>query len=75
MFEGRRVWRGADFTDGGQWSFALTLNTLAELYAILAGEAIATPCLDRDATLIREELATGRGFAVVCGLSVERWTD
>jgi hypothetical protein len=75
MLQGRRVWRGADLSDEAEWCFALAPDTLAELDAFLADDRAATPCLERDARIIREELSIGRGFVVIRGLPIDRYTD
>jgi hypothetical protein len=75
ILQGRRVWRGADFDDHAAWCFPLAPDTLAELDGILAGATAATPCLDRDTEVVREELAAGRGFVVIRGLPIERYTE
>ncbi|MEM7434831.1 MAG: TauD/TfdA family dioxygenase [Myxococcota bacterium] len=82
------AWRGADLAKRDGWSEALTEADAAELTSALevaASTGKATrelsagdfplPKLSAKITQWRHELAAGRGFQVVTGVPVERWTE
>lgn len=85
---GPAAWRGEDLARRDDWSVALTAAQIAELDG-LRGDLRArllTPATLRLADVVlptlspaiaawRRELLDGRGFLVVRGLPVERWSD
>ncbi|MEM9729851.1 MAG: TauD/TfdA family dioxygenase [Myxococcota bacterium] len=86
--ESPSAWRGADLAERGGWSEALTNEQADELDAavtVAMGTAKPTKALSAadfplptlGALIVRwrDELATGRGFQVVTGVPVERWTE
>jgi hypothetical protein len=84
----RSAWRGPDLADDPSWIYILSPSEIAELDAALRGfqarglpfEAMTRalfPLPGFGATLARQldEIAHGRGFVVVRGLPMERYTD
>jgi hypothetical protein len=82
------AWRGEEMAERDDWRSALAPAEVAELDAALA-QARATgkptgelekgdfplPALSREVARWRAEVDTGRGFHVVSGLPVERWSQ
>jgi alpha-ketoglutarate-dependent taurine dioxygenase len=86
--EGRGAWRGADFAGPDDWTCSLPAATWDEFDRALrriekAGQGI--PALSRMdfpvpsfaplAGSLRRELESGRGFVVIRGLPIERYSD
>ncbi len=82
------AWRGPALADSGEWRHALSEAHLQEIESALAvaratgkptGELTAVefplPTLTREIERWRAELATGRGFQLVSGVPVERWSE
>jgi Taurine catabolism dioxygenase TauD, TfdA family len=82
------AWRGADFADAGEFTHRLTDTEIAEIDAAVRtiGErridhvaidrgSFALPRFGKDLTSIRDDvLLRGRGFMVIRGLPVERYS-
>lgn len=84
---GPAAWRGADLAPRGDWQIRLTAGEIDEIErALAAAKATGRPLgalraadfpLPRLAAAIavwRREVADGRGFVLIRGLPVERWT-
>jgi hypothetical protein len=85
---GPAAWRGDDWADAEPWRWRLDPSALAEIEAALevaratdkplaaltAGD-FPLPRLSAAIAEWREVLADGRGFQVVSGLPVERWSE
>ena len=85
---GPKAWRGAELADNTSWIVTLTATEIAELDRALAvAHASGRPLADIDRALfpltalrprlqqIVDELHDGRGFVVLRGLPVERYSD
>jgi len=85
---GPAAWRGADFAGADPWRLRLSPAQIVEIEAALdRAEATGKPTgeltcddfplrsLAEDVARWRSEVATGRGFQVVSGVPVERWTQ
>jgi hypothetical protein len=81
------AWRGADLTDSDEWRVRLDVDQVAEIDRALAtarasgkptGELTAQdfplPDVSAEIARWRHELDAGRGFLVVSGLPVDRWS-
>lgn len=84
---GPGVWQASDFTDSSSWTEVLDEREIAELESALGtakerGEPLAKlsvddfplPTLGRRLEAIVDELEFGRGFSVVRGLPVDKWS-
>ena len=77
---GPRVWTAANIDDASAWTTALGGESLGELETLAAGEDMDSPSLSHphlprcaeELAPVREELARGRGFAIVEGLDESR---
>ena len=85
--DGPAAWRGAEIRDRGDWTYRLSDAEIAELEQALAaararGVALATlgpadfplPTLGPVLHTIRDELIDGRGFVLIRGLPIERYS-
>lgn len=84
---GPAAWLGCDLETSPEWEHRLTDDEAAELDAAVAGvapdrpltelsaEAFPLPTLSAVIREWRSELDTGRGFVLVRGLPVERWSE
>ncbi|GAQ87252.1 hypothetical protein KFL_003410090 [Klebsormidium nitens] len=86
--EGPSVWYGRDFSDKeSEWVHVLTSDEVAEIEAAIAGVRASgkqtkdvtqadfpLPNLGPRLLSIRDELVTGRGFYLLKGLPVKRWS-
>ncbi|HYM11310.1 MAG TPA: TauD/TfdA family dioxygenase [Bryobacterales bacterium] len=85
---GLGAWRRADFSSPADWSYRLQPQTLAEIdravgrireqrksISTLTAEDFPLPSFTADAATLREDVLRGRGFGVVKGLPIERYTD
>jgi len=88
MFEGRGAWRGADFASPEEWTWNLPPAAVSELESALDkirkdGRPVWTltradfpaPSLDAAAGRLRQELESGRGFVVIRGLPIDRYSE
>lgn len=84
---GPSVWRGADLAGDTSWREALSGEDVAEIEAAMAraratGRPVSAlsradfplPGLSRKVDRWRREIRRGRGFVVVTGVPVERWS-
>jgi alpha-ketoglutarate-dependent taurine dioxygenase len=82
------AWTRADFSDPADWTYSLQAETIVELEQALCrirerGKNLANlqpadfplPSFENDAALLRHELGAGRGFVVLKGLPIDRYTD
>ena len=85
QYTGDAAWYGADLAKSDEWLLALNPSQIAELEAAAeatAGRDIATlttddlplPTLDPVLRKMRDDIVDGRGFALIRGLPVERWS-
>src|SRR5215510_14151261 len=87
-FTARGAWRRADFPSPEAWTYRLPPAVLAELDSALrrireADREISTlteadfpaPSFAADAAVLRNELEAGRGFVVIRGLPIDRYSD
>jgi hypothetical protein len=87
IFNGRGAWRAADFSSPEQWTWRLPPAAISELEAALdkirgTGRPVWTltlddypaPSLAAGAVSLRRELESGRGFVVIRGLPVDRYS-
>jgi alpha-ketoglutarate-dependent taurine dioxygenase len=87
-FTARGAWRRADFASPEAWTYRLPTAVLAELDSAPrriceAGREISTltqadfpaPSFAADAEGLRNELESGRGFVVLRGLPIHRYSD
>ena len=85
---GPGVWQGSSFSAPSDYSYRLSGETIAELESALqvirsSGKPLFTltaedfplPSFIADARALREELRFGRGFVVVKGLPIERYSE
>ena len=83
---GPAAWRGEDLRERGDWRHRLSATQIAEIDRALAktaGRPLAEleredfplPSLAGDLASFRDELARGRGFLVISGAPVERWSQ
>jgi len=85
--EGPAVWSGRDMATRTDWMYQLSVADIAELEEAMAQvrtrgldmlelqqEDFALPRLGSELTGIRRELIDGRGFALIRGVPVDRWT-
>ncbi len=85
--QGPQVWYGPEMSASDAWEHRLTATDLAEIETAMrplvdAGKDIARitrddfplPALAGKLAAIREEVMTGRGFALLRGLPVESWS-
>jgi Taurine catabolism dioxygenase TauD, TfdA family. len=85
---GPGVWQGCDFSAPADYGYRLSNETIAEFERALraihsSGKPLFTltakdfplPSFESDAGTLREELRFGRGFVVVEGLPIERYTE
>jgi alpha-ketoglutarate-dependent taurine dioxygenase len=86
-FEGRGAWRGADFADPEAWTYHLGPPAVADFDEAMrrvrdAGKEIPTlttadfpaPSFASDAATLRQDVESGRGFVVIRGLPIDRYT-
>ncbi len=86
-FTGPGAWRRSDFRSPGEWNYHLSPETVAELDCALRsvrsrGKDISTmtdedfplPSFAGDAARLLREVQAGRGFVVIKGLRVDRYT-
>lgn len=84
---GEAVWFGRDMAARSDWMHELSGGEIAELELAIAGvrargleiidvgrEDFPLPTLEPVLTAIRRDLVDGRGFALIRGVPVERWT-
>ncbi|MBI3695961.1 MAG: hypothetical protein HY238_14110, partial [Acidobacteria bacterium] len=76
---GPGAWRRDDFSGPADWEYHLKPRTLDEIDAAVRrigeqGKNIST-ITAADATRIRDELRVGRGFVVVKGLPLDRYSE
>jgi alpha-ketoglutarate-dependent taurine dioxygenase len=87
-FSTRGAWRRADFPSSESWTHRLTSRALTELDAALrrirqSGPEIQTltrsdfpaPSFAPSAAVLRQDLESGRGFVVIRGLPIDRYSD
>jgi Taurine catabolism dioxygenase TauD, TfdA family len=87
-FAGRGAWQAADFPSGDSWQYRLPPQVLSEFDAAMrrilsARREISTltkadfpaPAFASDAEALRQELESGRGFAVVSGLPLDSYSS
>src|SRR5260370_3085264 len=67
---GPGVWQGSDLAAPADYEYRLSNQTIAELES-----DFPVPSFEPDARALREELRFGRGFVVVKGLPIDRYTD
>jgi hypothetical protein len=83
---GPAAWRGDDLRDRDDWRYRLTATQIAEIDRALERTArhplealerddFPLPSLALPLASFREELASGRGFLVISGVPVERWSQ
>jgi alpha-ketoglutarate-dependent taurine dioxygenase len=88
LFTGRGAWRGADFAGAEPWTYRLSAQALAEFDAAMrrirdSGREISSltradfpaPSFAADGRALRQEVVAGRGFVVVTGVPIDRYTD
>ena len=88
VFTGRGAWRGADFADPDAWTYQLQPADLAELDSAMrrirdSGHGIPTltradfpaPSFATAAAGLRADLESGRGFVVIRGFPIDRYSD
>ncbi len=84
-YTGEAAWYGADLAKTDDWLLALTPTHIAELeaaaeatlgrdVATLAAEDLPLPTLDAELRKVRNDVVDGRGFALVRGMPVDRWS-
>ena len=73
---GRSVWTARDFS-GGEWNYRLRPETLDEIDRGIASGSPDFPLdsFERDADRLRAEVKSGRGFVVLKGLPVDRYSN
>jgi len=69
------AWTRADFCDPSVLIYALRDETLGELDGVIGLERFSLPSLERDIPAIREELTRGRGFVLLRGMPVDRYSE
>jgi alpha-ketoglutarate-dependent taurine dioxygenase len=87
-FQGRGAWRRADFADPEAWTHRLAPEALAELdramrrvqderreISTLSMADFPAPVFASSAAALRKEVESGRGFVVIRGLPIERYSD
>jgi alpha-ketoglutarate-dependent taurine dioxygenase len=87
-FTGSAAWQGSDFAGAEPWTYRLQPAVLAEFDAAMrrirgARRDISTlttadfpaPSFVSDANALRQELVSGRGFAVITGLPIDSYSD
>jgi alpha-ketoglutarate-dependent taurine dioxygenase len=87
-FEGRGAWRGDDFAGPEAWTYRFPPAVLAELDSAMrcilaARREISTltaadfpaPAFASDAAALRKEVESGRGFVVMRGLPIDRYSE
>ncbi|KAK9842564.1 hypothetical protein WJX81_006293 [Elliptochloris bilobata] len=85
IVEGPEAWNAARYRDSQEYVYALSAADVAELDAAVAGVAgrdlkevtqadFPLPTLGAKLTAMREEVRTGRGFQLIRGVPVERYT-
>src|SRR5579872_2250825 len=85
---GPGVWQGSSFSDPSDYGYRLRGETIAEIESALrairssgtsllslTAEDFPLPSFAAAAAALREELRFGRGFVVVKGLPIDRYTD
>jgi alpha-ketoglutarate-dependent taurine dioxygenase len=88
VWPGRGAWRGSEFTDPAVWTYQLQPAELGELDTAMrrirdAGRQIPTltradftaPSFASAAAAMRADLESGRGFVVIRGLPIDRYSD
>ena len=87
-FQGRGAWRRDDFASPDAWTYWFPPTVLAELDSAMrrvlaARREISTlstadfpaPAFAADAAALRKEVESGRGFVVMRGLPIDRYTE
>jgi len=87
LFEGPAVWYGRDLAKSDTWKYRLSEQDIVEIDAAIASvrqcnieisnvgcEDFPLPTLGKVLTDIRHEVVHGRGFVVIKGLPVERYS-
>lgn len=85
---GAGAWRRADFSGPADWNYRLQRQALAEIdraverlrkqgknISSLTAEDFPLPSFTADAAALRDEVLRGRGFVVVKGLPIDRYSD
>src|SRR5579862_5447667 len=85
--EGKSVWMGKDLATSGEWQVQLPDETIAEIdaslrrlrgrnvsFETLTAEDMPLATFSHTLTELKEEIANGRGFVVLRGLPVERYS-
>ena len=88
LMTGPGAWRRSDFSGPADWGYCLKPETLDELdqavrracdrgkdISILTAEDFPVPSFQHDAVKLRREVLHGRGFVVVKGLPIDRYTE
>jgi hypothetical protein len=86
--DGPTAWKGADFASASQWCYRLTPGAVAEFerslrriqrsskpVAELAAGDFDVPSFLGDAGTLGREIRSGRGFVLIKGLPLERYSD
>lgn len=87
-YEGLAAWRGSDLGTTDEWIYQLSTAEIDELENALATvrqhgtsmlnvgrDDFPLPTLGRELARIADELETGRGFVLIRGLPIERYTE
>jgi alpha-ketoglutarate-dependent taurine dioxygenase len=76
---GPGAWTQADFLDPSAWLHHFREDTLREIDNLLSTspsqENLQLPSFDADCARLRDELARGRGFTVLRGIPVDRYSE
>ena len=87
-FTGKAAWIKTDFRSPDDWTYDLSPETIAGLdqavealrangkeLATLSSDDFALPCFAGEAVALRKELLQGRGFVVIRGLPIDRYSN
>jgi hypothetical protein len=69
------AWRRSDFQDESQWIYHFKPETLREMDAALQQEHFRLPSFEGEAEEIREELIRGRGFVLLRGIAIDKYSE
>lgn len=69
------AWRRSDFHDESQWIYHFKPETLREMEWAVRREPFRLPSFVEDLGEIRREISRGRGFVLLRGIAVDRYSE
>lgn len=69
------AWQRSDFRGESQWIYHFKPETLREMESAVQREPFRLPSFDEDLGQIRRELIRGRGFVLLRGIAVDKYSE